>query len=882
MMTKKPKGGISSGLRFRKLDLHVHTPASKDDYGKKSASESEIVDAAIASGMDGICVTDHNTAEWVDKVAEAAKGKPLVVFPGFEVSVTGGKEGSVHIIGIFDPRRTSEELNDVLADMGLTAAKRGKTKELANGDPSLVIGAIARHGGLPVLAHADSSHGVMHDMKGQARIRVVRNEELAAAEVSSDKYRRFLDGTDPAYRRSLSTYEASDAHTPKEIGSKFSYFKVQDLTVAGLRQCFYDHEVRIRLADQYQPVSVPRILSVAISQGFFDGETVRFHASLNTLVGGQGVGKSLLIEFIRFTLDQLSVIDLVSADTEEKLSERLGLGGHVDVVVELPNGPTYEVSRLYDGDRNPLEVTNLDTGEEIKGDISSLFPIMAYSQTEAIYISRDPHAQRRLIDRFIDAPKFERDIAKTQTELQKNGRKFTKVLGAKDELVSIEKEISTVDEEIRILEKSLKSPVFNEMKAADQQKAGFDVELGYHDELASEIEDFVDELSISQKPPALSKPLKKIVLLKKGNDISRSSLKLLREGLAASRDKIKENRAAVEILLKQWSPTHEEVRSRYEALLEEVGGDQKRLEIKRKKLLDRKGELEKKAKTLRTRSARLNKLLKSRNDLLNRLDEIRQAFFEARGRQYDELTALSEGKLQLDITQASDPEEFATALKEMATGTHIRKADLDRIASKVAPREFIDLFIRNETDLLATKGDVTKQTVERLFAWLGALPAQEDVLSLQHQYLPHDVPSIRFRKEDDQYYPLSGLSTGQKCTALLIIALSTGQPPIIVDQPEEAIDIAFVYSDIVSKLRFGKEHRQFILTTHNPNIAVTADSDLLLVLKSTASRGRVVHTGAIEDDDVRAEAIQHLEGGEKPYLLRGKKYGLIDGGGKKG
>ena len=187
----------------------------------------------------------------------------------------------------------------------------------------------------------------------------------------------------------------------------------------------------------------------------------------------------------------------------------------------------------------------------------------------------------------------------------------------------------------------------------------------------------------------------------------------------------------------------------------------------------------------------------------------------------------------------------------------------------------MNLVISKEIDSLATHGDVSKETAERLVGWLRALPAQEEMLSLQHQYLPQDVPSIRFMKEDGQYYELSGLSTGQKCTALLIIALSTGECPVIIDQPEEAIDIAFVCNDIVSKLRSSKEQRQFILTTHNPNIAVTADSDLLHVLKSSATRGHVVHSGAIEDAEVRIEAIQHLEGGEEPYLLRGKKYGLL-------
>jgi len=865
------------GLTYKALDLHVHTPASQDDYQEKAASPSDIVDAAIRKGLDGICITDHNSAEWVDKVAEAAEGQPLTVFPGVEISVTGGKEGPIHIVGIFDTICTAEEVNDVLSTIELTADKRGSTDELARGDPNQVIDAITKHGGLAILAHADSTHGVLHDMTGQPRIKVIQNPNLIAAEASSKKYGCFLDGKDPHYKRELPTYEASDAHKPSEIGAKFHYFKVQDLSLESLRQCFYDHQVRMRRRDQYKAFRVPRIVSLTMTRGFFAGEEVSFHEGLNTLVGGQGVGKSLLVEFLRFALDQTSTVGDILSDTEGKLKDQLGLGGQVKVYIELPNGTAYQIIREYNAADNPLTVTNLDTGEPFDGDIGSLFRIMAYSQTEAIYIARDPQAQRELIDRFIDAPSFQRRMNDLIRELQKNDQQLVKVLDAKDQLAAVNKDISTIREEIRNVEKSLQSPIFEEMKNADQHKAAFKAELDYHDSLVAAVDEFADNLSLSNQPRELASDLLENPSLQRANELSRSSLKHLQSHLEASIAEINDNRKAVKTLLDQWMPHYDEVKSRYEAFLSEAGGDQQRLELKRKELVDRLGELEQMADDLQAKSERLTRTLTQRNGFLDRLDEARNDFFEARKEKYEELSYLSKGKLLLDIAPSANTEGFSEALKAIATGTKIRKKDLGRIAARVSPRDFIDLVLNNDVDTLAKRGDVTLDTVEKLVPWLKTLPAQEEVLALQHQYLPQDVPSIGFRKEDGKYYDLSGVSTGQKCTALLIIAMSAGTCPIIVDQPEEAIDIAFVYNDIVSTLRSGKEHRQFILITHNPNIAVTADSDLLQVLKSSATHGRVVHSGVIEDDEVRAEVIQHLEGGQEPYLLRGKKYGLIDG-----
>jgi len=64
------------GLRFRKLDLHLHTPASKC-FADQSATADQIVAAALSKGLDGIAITDHNSGAWVDDVKAAAAKTPL-------------------------------------------------------------------------------------------------------------------------------------------------------------------------------------------------------------------------------------------------------------------------------------------------------------------------------------------------------------------------------------------------------------------------------------------------------------------------------------------------------------------------------------------------------------------------------------------------------------------------------------------------------------------------------------------------------------------------------------------------------------------------------------------------------------------------------------
>ncbi len=111
-MTKENK---IPGLVYRKIDLHIHTPVSKC-FDNKSVTPEDIINKALSKGLDAIAITDHNTGECVDNIKEASKNK-LVVFPGVEISATGGKDGTVHIIGIFEQSKTTKDIENLLGDL---------------------------------------------------------------------------------------------------------------------------------------------------------------------------------------------------------------------------------------------------------------------------------------------------------------------------------------------------------------------------------------------------------------------------------------------------------------------------------------------------------------------------------------------------------------------------------------------------------------------------------------------------------------------------------------------------------------------------------------------------------------------------------------------
>lgn len=187
------------------------------------------------------------------------------------------------------------------------------------------------------------------------------------------------------------------------------------------------------------------------------------------------------------------------------------------------------------------------------------------------------------------------------------------------------------------------------------------------------------------------------------------------------------------------------------------------------------------------------------------------------------------------------------------------------------------MILTRNIDELASRAGIAQENSRKIVEKLWSIENFNDILKIQHACYPEDSPSIKFQKEDSKYYPLKELSVGQKCTALLIIALLEGKMPVVIDQPEDALDVASVWEDITLKLRGNKENRQFILTTHNSSVAVASDSDKFIVLEAGALRGGVRATGAIDRYDVKKEVMEHLEGGDEPYLIRQKKYNIRAG-----
>ncbi len=113
-----------------------------------------------------------------------------------------------------------------------------------------------------------------------------------------------------------------------------------------------------------------------------------------------------------------------------------------------------------------------------------------------------------------------------------------------------------------------------------------------------------------------------------------------------------------------------------------------------------------------------------------------------------------------------------------------------------------------------------------------------------------------------------------------MLLLFESEEPLVVDQPEDDLDNRFITEGIVPIMRQEKQHRQFVFSTHNANIPVLGDAELILGLAATGEAregfAKIAdeHRGSIDAGAVRELVEEILEGGKAAFEMRYSKYGF--------
>ncbi|MBU8855752.1 MULTISPECIES: Nuclease sbcCD subunit C [unclassified Micromonospora] len=816
--------------------------------------------------MHAVAITDHNTAGWCDAMAEAARGTPLVVLPGVELSTAEG-----HLLAIWDEGTPAQFIEDVLVELGILRADHGDLHKALRTGFAETAKIVAARGGLVIAAHADREKGLLRIPVADHVNQTMLDPAIAAIEIvdiaEAEKIRTRLDGKRDlaVVRSSDTTASGASAHVLHGIGNRRTWIKASRPDLRGLRHALADPSLRIRLVEPAMPEHTV-IESVTVTGGFLDGQQFEFSGDLNCLLGGTGAGKSLLIELVRIALDQQTDADdfpQVRKEVESRLKYALTSGSTVEVVLTRGQARCI-VRRAYFEDGSTQSEFVGDT-EQLTG-LSGRIAITGFSQSEVIEYARTPVGRMALIDSALDLTEFEIRETDAVARLNDNGRLIS---GLESKIAQAKQKLQTLpDVEKRLAELSdLFDGETVKMQASwSSEKALFDTLVG------------IPELKVAARTAGGDK-FRGSAAVAGNQDLyerAQAAYTQLNEAIDAANAQLSE---ALLVVNKELAAIRQEWLDRYKQFDHQLAEAVSRIDVDNKglsALRTRLIELQTEKAKLNTQQTQLNEeLLPSlttakayREELISELLDARKARRRRREERIKALNKLMGGIVRIKMLPENDDSAYLADLSAIAKGSRLRSPILQQICQESTPVKLVRSFLAGDVDGVCAATGVERKHIETLFEHVTEKGTIEDFLQMQTLDL-HDGLSVEFRKHsNDGYVPIERLAHGQKCTAILIMALADGNEPLIIDQPEDALHAPWIEEYLVAKLRDLRGSRQYIFATRSPGLVVSADAEMIITLTSDATNGVVEATGSLERHDLNVLALYHLEGGPVPFKRR--------------
>ncbi|MBN2002872.1 MAG: AAA family ATPase [Anaerolineae bacterium] len=929
---------LPNGARFYRADLHNHTPMDNAFHCGHCAVETEEQKLEFArayvhflketQGIEIVGITEHNDVSWLTYIQQAAEEIGLVVFPGVELGAKDGKR-QVHFLALFEPGMSTTQIDHFISSLGLVPGNRfhaDGTPKLIDMDTRKLTEHIAQKNtcmrGISIAAHASSKNGLFHELEGEARVLAYTAPHLLAVEITDARdalpefERSLVNGNLDTYgRKKVACLNHSDGrgldtvHPERaSIGSRFTNIKLSTLSVEALRQAFIDFDSRIRLEGEHRPERYPSLLGMVVEGGFLVTKrdeiiapfTAHFNPNLNTVIGGRGTGKSSLLEALRYCLDLQARTDATRAQAHEVVEATLPPGSRVTVFYELADGSQYQIIRRKG--QEP-EVFDIATGERKAVKPEQLLPggvpVEIYGQKEIFEISKNVAFQLNLLDTYVAEELQEvrlreqdlvrwlesnaADILRFQDEVNQAGQRLLELEGVKLELERMEKHHAATQ--------------LARKKSAEREKMLLERAAQAVENKLAALTDFetTHELTRTQLPEDITAEefahtdilTAQAILLQRIDELSAATFAGLRDQIAAI---WAEGEAQRQI----WAQDYKRIQVDYESLIQQLGADfsAERYFAQQARLQSLEGirrETEK-------RKQRLEELLGERKVKLATLRRLRRTReYRLRVRKAEVLTDELQSAIKITVTLEGNRKAYAERLAELFAGWHISKAVFEQLSiAKFPPVKgmseachypdpiHLAQAIRCERTVSSEDRSLLAELYEISPAYRQRLAAVDDeVLYALETYRVPDLPDISL-KVGEQYRSLTppegrpGLSTGQKCTAVLSLILVERNAPLVIDQPEDDLDNEFIYREIVQTLRREKERRQFIIATHNANIPVSGDAELILAMQADQEHGWIEHSGSIDDPAMRKPVEDILEGGKEAFEFRQKKYQILE------
>lgn len=878
--------------RFWRCALQVNPYGYIAYRGKPQAMDAgtynkALLEICLQEKIKVIGIANHGNVDGVDAIRAVMAAHDIVVFPGFEIASTE----KVHFVCLFPEDTTAQALQRYLGALGLVDPSHGVWPSNLGGN-DLITKAV-QLGGFVYAAHATQDSGILTKNIPH----VWMNKDLEAAQIVAsledmktpelNNYRLILENKNPDYKRDkpVAVINAKDVEQPETLKDPHAscLIKMTKPCFASFKAAFKDPESRVRLFSELEEVHHSVITSLRVTGGYLGGVAITFSDHLNAVIGGRGTGKSTLLECLRFVLDRRPIGK--EAQVQHDTIIRANVGGkhraHIEITVRSAHmgGRTFTISRRY-GESPTIKD---EAGKSTTLKPSDLLPgCEVYGQNEIHEIAKNVQQQGDVLARFlndqgIDA--VDAIIAEIHRKLTENRKR---ILDARRALADMEDEVS-------------KLPALQE-RVKQFKELGLEQRLRLLPLLEKERQ--LAERVATQEGPELDQAFVAVRdLLPDPTFLSEAAIETLphKDTLRPMREALQRLGQQADQLLKSWATTYasysQEQGKHLAALAAAIKTDEAGLEklfsqipaaqgksgrqigMEFQQLIKDIERIRPKQAQVEQRLAAITSLAQERSALLAELSKQRAQVSSLVNTAIKRLNRKLDGKLRLQIV----PESQRGAVVQFLLGCALENTGEGKLgklcsAEDFSPIRLVELIRQGEAALRGSTWGITPSVAQALLKL-----EEAQLLELQEIDMTGE-PVIELNVNhagEPLFKPLTELSTGQQCTAILHLLLLDNKDPLILDQPEDNLDNAFIADRIVTTLRQAKLQRQFIFATHNANIPVFGDAEWIGVLEADNENAHMPPDlqGAIDQEPIRDRAAVILEGGKEAFTQRREKYG---------
>ena len=615
---------------------------------------------------------------------------------------------------------------------------------------------------------------------------------------------------------------------------------------------------------------------IEISGGFLPGLSINLPQGLTCIIGPRGSGKSTLAEAMRFALCGIQGAPKQSA---ELVQANLAGGALVTITALADGANRYTIKRglkqnplLLTSDARAINTVDLDRG--------TFLPLDAYSSLEIESIADEALGQKRrnLLDelRSDQMRTIHVSLAESARALETNADHIRTAQRSIDDLTEQMEELGDARARLSALAPSDRESAEDFVRVSRQQQLD-QREIAKLDSAERDLKTVEDTLE------RFRREAQNVFAARLTEDQSANADTTRRYDalLAASMAPVEKHLSAIDSKIREAEKTLAQARQTVAEFHTSHAGELAKLTA----LNQAASEQARMRASLEQQVARLEALEQQRVEHQNELQTLherrkslkadhilmRDRVSMMRDEVASELQHEAGERVRIRVMRNADHISYQEMLVDSLKGARVRNQnEILATLMQLRPEQLAQLIQSNDLDSFE---ELTHFGAERSRKILDAFRASVDPLALEITAI-EDRIAIELNVSTTahpHFKDAADLSRGQKCTALLPILLARRDNPLIIDQPEDNLDNHFIFETVVNAVQRMKKRRQMIFITHNANIPVLAEAELVLVMTSDGRIGAIEKSGTV--DDCREQIIDLLEGGREAFELRSKRYG---------